>query len=1285
MSKVFVPVLVVMLFLSSFSVFTPAARSAEAPAVEWYRAFGGIGDESMFLGSRSVIETSDGGYALVGRTMSVSPSAVLFVKTDAAGNMQWNRTYGRQQQPNGDLASSVIQTNDGGYALAGASWNQARGAHGLFLVKTDSSGNMQWNLTYIRDTSGGYLDWGHAFSVIQTNDGGYMVGAGVRHHPDHSTGDWDGWLVKTDAIGTVQWDKPYGGSSDEGVHEVLQASDGGYIFVGTTLSYGVGSGEVWLVKTDGSGNQQWARTFGGSNWDDGNSIAKTSDGGYIIGAATSSFGAGSWDFWLVKTDVNGNQQWTETFGGANEDIAWSVIETINGGYALAGSTKSLGAGDSDFWMVKTDSVGNQEWNTTFGGANYDDARSIVQTVDKGYAVAGYTNSFGAGSYDFLLVKLAGTAPRTWVVDDDGPADFSTIQEAINAASDGDTIFVKNRTYYEHVMVNKTLTLTGEDRNATIIDGEYKDPPEMQGSVMIVAADNVVISGFTIQHCREGGNAICITNYVNMTFSYNIITGCNEGVRMINSSGNVVSYNIVKDCYYNTGIGIDYGSNNTVHRNTIINSHYGISGGIDCHGNTFSENAIINNDIGFGTTSYDNKFFHNNFVNNDVHVIASGINQFDDGYPSGGNYWSEYDSWDVYCGVYQNETGSDGIGDDNPYTIDTDNQDNYPLIKPWIPYENGTTISIEYGVYPLAAPIGRNGRVFTFTEDIYGAIAINADDIILDGAGHTLQGCGSTRDGIGVGGNSGGCGNVTIKNVKIKGFTFGIFLGSLCDGTLSGNTISNNTCGIYLYGFLGSPIECSHDIISGNTIINNENGIVMDGAVIHNFVSDNIISNNSNCGIYLTTEYPGHSPCDENVVSGNLIANNGKGIFLNQAFDNLVYHNHFADNSAQIYSENAANTLDDGYPSGGNYWSDYTGEDLYLGEFQTEPGSDGMGDTPYFIDADNRDNYPLMNPWPSGWKLDFTAPTNHPIVDFAVYNGSLYAAADNKLYVKDENSWNVLAAPAFVTSLEPYGGKLVVGGQGGLFCYNGTSFGLIFSVSTYIKVLGVYDNRLYAGTMLDNPPTLYYCNGSADNPADWHVDTGFSAILNFSGAFGSIDSFAEYNGNGYVTSGGTVYCSNETGWSIAKTYDDVYAYLDMQAYNGKLYFATRDHGWRKPLYQGGTGFSGRVIEFDGENWTTVFDHDYWIYSLEVYDNKLYAGTANKIYTYNGTSWEVSFNATEGAYYAISTITYDGKIYVGMGNGYIFADPAPLKAEHETIVVPEFSSTTILAVFTARLQT
>jgi hypothetical protein len=314
-----------------------------------------------------------------------------------------------------------------------------------------------------------------------------------------------------------------------------------------------------------------------------------------------------------------------------------------------------------------------------------------------------------------------------------------------------------------------------------------------------------------------------------------------------------------------------------------------------------------------------------------------------------------------------------------------------------------------------------------------------------------------------------------------------------------------------------------------------------------------------------------------------------------------------------------------------------------------------------------------------WQTGFVGSGGYPITDMAEYDGQLYAARDNVLCRYDGSGWTVIEAPTHALTLEYYDGTLFIGGKGGLYAFDGSDFYLIFGVPNYIKVLGVYNNTLYAGTFLDNPPTLYYCNGSADNPDNWHIDTDFSTLLNFSGPFGSIDSFAVYNDIMYLDCGGTLYSFDRTDWNIAASYGDVFAFLDTQVYNGNLYLATRDQGWRKPYYQGGTGFSGRVIEFDGTSWTTILDHDYWIYSLEVCDNKLYAGTANKILTYNGTSWETSFNATEGAYYAISMITFDGKIYAGIGNGYIFADPAPPKPNPETTTTPEFPSATFLTVF------
>lgn len=258
-------------------------------------------------------------------------------------------------------------------------------------------------------------------------------------------------------------------------------------------------------------------------------------------------------------------------------------------------------------------------------------------------------------------------------------------------------------------------------------------------------------------------------------------------------------------------------------------------------------------------------------------------------------------------------------------------------------------------------------------------------------------------------------------------------------------------------------------------------------------------------------------------------------------------------------------------------------------------------------------------------------------------------------------------------------KIILGGKGGLYLYNGTSFTLIFPVSNYIKPLGVYNNTFYAGTVLDNPPTLYYCNGSAENPADWQVDTAFATILNFSSPFGSIDSFEVYNNKAYVTSRGAVYCYDGIGWSMVKTYSDVYGFLDLEIYNGNMYLATRDQSCRCPLYQGGSGFCGRIIEFNGNYWTTVFNHNYWMYSLKTYGSELYAGTANKIYTYNGTHWKTSFQSKEGAYYAVSFIVFNNTLYAGMGNGYILADPTTEMLEGETTVIQQFPNFLILPLF------
>jgi hypothetical protein len=345
-----------------------------------------------------IIETSDGGYALAGYTYSFGAGGEDFwlVKTDANGNVEWNQTYGG---PLDDQAYSVVETSDGGYALAG--YTRSSGALGIvWLVKTDENGNMQWNQTY-DETKEKEIG-----ALIETSDGGFVI-AGNNWGMNYRV--FDLWLLKTDVEGNEIWQKNYGESIMEFVRSAVETSDGGYAIAGFT---GSGSNDFWLVKTDVDGNVEWTQTYGAIKEypnsavkiEQAYSLVETADGGFALAGLTDSFGAGEDDFWLVKTDAEGNMEWNQTYGGVKDDQAYSVVETSDGGYALVGRTKSFGAGGLDFWFVKTDANGNMEWNQTYGGAEADYADCVIETTDGGYAIAGYTSSFGAGKGDFWLIK-----------------------------------------------------------------------------------------------------------------------------------------------------------------------------------------------------------------------------------------------------------------------------------------------------------------------------------------------------------------------------------------------------------------------------------------------------------------------------------------------------------------------------------------------------------------------------------------------------------------------------------------------------------------------------------------------------------------------------------------------------------------------------------------------------------------------------------------------------------------------------------------------------------------
>jgi len=478
---------------------------------------------------------------------------------------------------------------------------------------------------------------------------------------------------------------------------LVQTSDGGYALAGYTNSSGAGNYDFWLVKTDSSGNAQWNKTYGGALRDVARVLMQTSDGGYALAGNTYSFGSGDEDSWLVKTDSSGNAQWNKTYGGMYEDNTYSLVQTTDGGYALAGYTASFGAGGQDFWLIETDASGNAQWNQTCGGTGVEGAYSLVQTSDEGYALAGYTDSFGAGDYDFWLVKLT----LTFYIRADGSVDPSTapiqrngnvykLTDDIYTSVDGiviqrDSIVLDGQGHSlqgaagttgidlsgrTNVTVQNTLIrqfdlgilLTNGTRNF-IIGNSISDSSDC-GIYLEYASYNTLAGNNMSVRESDGIALYSSTNNTitanSITNSFNLLYGCS----IDESPGNFISYNTITACN-EAGVRISSSSNNTVANNNVTGSYVGIK---------------------FSSCS-GNHVYHNNFVNNSLQAnVLEGTEAWDEGYPSGGNFWSFwwtiYNGSDIFRGPGQNETGSDGIAD-IPYTIDSNNKDSYPLMRSWV--------------------------------------------------------------------------------------------------------------------------------------------------------------------------------------------------------------------------------------------------------------------------------------------------------------------------------------------------------------------------------------------------------------------------------------------------------------------------------------------------------------------------------------------------------------------------------------------------------------------------
>jgi len=244
------------------------------------------------------------------------------------------------------------------------------------------------------------------FCIVNTTDGGYII---VGFTESFGAGDSDVWLIKTDENGTMMWNQTFGGIDDDEGRCVAQTSDGGYIITGSTSTFGAGWSDVWLIKTDENGNMMWDKTYGGTGIDEAECVQQTSDGGYII-TGELEFEVDSVyhdDIWLIKTDENGDMMWNQTFGGTDDEEANWVLQTSDGGYIIVGYTWSYGTAEtSDVWLIKTDEEGNKEWDKTYDKGDFDVGECVLQTADGNYIIVGTTISYDVYYSDIWFLEVS---------------------------------------------------------------------------------------------------------------------------------------------------------------------------------------------------------------------------------------------------------------------------------------------------------------------------------------------------------------------------------------------------------------------------------------------------------------------------------------------------------------------------------------------------------------------------------------------------------------------------------------------------------------------------------------------------------------------------------------------------------------------------------------------------------------------------------------------------------------------------------------------------------------
>jgi hypothetical protein len=411
------------------------------PTIQWQRCLGG----SNWDAANALIQTSDGSFLVAAVAKSDDGDVsnphgehdCWLIKMNDEGSILWEKTYGGSGY---DVFNSVQELNEGGYIVAGSTSSydgdvvDHHGASDLWLLKTDTDGNLLWKKTF------GGSTWDGCEEVLQTTDGGFILTGYTESNDGDVSGHHglkDFWVVKLSSTGAIQWQKALGGTGFDNLRGIVQSNDGGYLVIGETYSSDGdipiyrGQGDCWAVKLDENGATIWSKTYGGTGNDTFIGITKTHDGRYLLVGNTSSsdgdvfFNHGDWDCWVVKMYDNGEIEWQKTFGGTGGDRGFSVQETADNNFIIAGITTSHdgdvtgGYSSANVWVFKISTIGDLQWQKPLGGDEGEYGFAVCQTQEHGYLVCGVTHSSNGdvsgyhASADGWVVKLSPESSSTY--------------------------------------------------------------------------------------------------------------------------------------------------------------------------------------------------------------------------------------------------------------------------------------------------------------------------------------------------------------------------------------------------------------------------------------------------------------------------------------------------------------------------------------------------------------------------------------------------------------------------------------------------------------------------------------------------------------------------------------------------------------------------------------------------------------------------------------------------------------------------------------------------------